>query len=133
MYQTCFLTIHKKRWYKICIFIEKLWKSIANILQLTHQIVECHIKIKFSPLVFSGVRVARSLVLCVMFCRSLFILLFFFFWPLCRLSFLDLRILITTLVSSNSSWSKTLMSTTFYMSYMSIISILESFARDVTP
>jgi hypothetical protein len=47
-----------------------------------------------SPPVFCGVRVARSLVLCVMFCRSLFVLLYFFFWPLCCLSF-DLRILIT--------------------------------------
>jgi len=28
-----------------------------------------------SPSVFSGVRVTRSLVLCVMFCRSLFVLL----------------------------------------------------------
>ena len=36
-----------------------------------------------------------------MFCRSLFVLLSFFFWPLCCLSF-DLRILITPLVSSNS-------------------------------
>jgi len=32
----------------------------------------------FNP-VFSGVRVARSLVLCVMFCRSLYVLLSFFF------------------------------------------------------
>jgi hypothetical protein len=38
--------------------------------------------------VFTGVRVTRSLVLCVMFCR-----LFFFFYPLCCLSFFDLRIL----------------------------------------
>jgi hypothetical protein len=38
-----------------------------------------------------------------MFCRSLFILLSFFFWPLCCLSFLDLQIRITPLVSSNSS------------------------------
>jgi hypothetical protein len=37
-----------------------------------------------------------------MFCKSLFGLLSFFFWPLCCLSF-DLRILITPLVSSNSS------------------------------
>jgi hypothetical protein len=36
------------------------------------------------------------------FCRSLFILLFVFIWPLCCLSF-DLRLLITPLVSSNSS------------------------------
>ena len=52
---------------------------------------------------FSGFRVARSLALCVTFCRSLFVLLFFFFWPLCCLSFFDLRILITPLVSSSSS------------------------------
>ena len=51
---------------------------------------------------FSGVHVIRSLVFYVVFCRSLFVLLFFFFWPLCCLSFFDLRILITPLVSSNS-------------------------------
>jgi hypothetical protein len=34
-----------------------------------------------------------------MFCRSLFVLLYFFFWPLCCLSFFDIRILITPLVS----------------------------------
>ena len=37
-----------------------------------------------------------------MFCRSLFVLLSFFTWPLCCL-FFDLRILITSLVSSCSS------------------------------
>ena len=45
-----------------------------------------------APLVFSGVRVTRSLVLCLYFvdrCLS------FFFWPLCCLYFFDLRILIT--------------------------------------
>ena len=45
----------------------------------------------------------QTLVLCVMFCRSLFVLLSFFF-PLCVVcSSLILRILITPLVSSNSS------------------------------
>ena len=38
-----------------------------------------------------------------MFCRSLFVLLLIFFWPLCCLLFFDIRILITPLVSSNSS------------------------------
>ena len=38
-----------------------------------------------------------------MFCWSLFVLLYFFFWPLCCLFFFDIRILITPLVSSNSS------------------------------
>jgi hypothetical protein len=41
------------------------------------------------------------------FCRSLFVLLYFFFSPLCCLSFFDIRILITPLVSSNSSYSYT--------------------------
>ena len=39
-----------------------------------------------------------------MFCRSLFVLLSFFFWSLCCLFFFDIRILITPLVSSNSSY-----------------------------
>ena len=44
------------------------------------------------------------LLLC-MFCRSLFVLLYFFFWPLCCLFFFDIRILIAPLVSSSSSYS----------------------------
>ena len=39
-----------------------------------------------------------------MFCRSLFVRLYFFFWPLCCLFFFDIRILIAPLVSSNSSF-----------------------------
>ena len=42
-----------------------------------------------------------------MFCRLLFVLLSFFFWPLCCLSFFDLRVLFTPLVSSNSSLNLT--------------------------
>ena len=44
-----------------------------------------------------------------MFCGSLFVLLYFFFWPLCCLFFFDIRILITPLVSSSYSywWTKT--------------------------
>ena len=43
------------------------------------------------------------LALCLVLCRSLFILFSHLFWPLCSLSFFDLRIMITPLVSSNSS------------------------------
>ena len=56
-----------------------------------------------SPPGFNGVRVTRSLILCVMFCRSLLVLLYFFYWPLCCLFFFDIPILITPLVFSNSS------------------------------
>ena len=38
-----------------------------------------------------------------MLCRSLFAILYFFFWPLCCLFFFDIRFLIAPLVSSNSS------------------------------
>jgi len=54
--------------------------------------------------VFSWDRVARSLVFCVMFYRSLFVLLSYFFWSLCCLSFFDLRLLVTASVSSIFSW-----------------------------
>ena len=52
---------------------------------------------------FNGVRVIRSLVLCVCFvdrCLSFV----YFLWPFCCLSRLDLRILITPLISSSSSY-----------------------------
>jgi len=68
-------------------------KSAIAVLQLFNDIVGAgtvtlpeHLS---SPAVFSGIRVALSLVLCLMFCRSLFVLLCFFFW-----FFFDLRILI---------------------------------------
>jgi hypothetical protein len=57
---------------------------------------------------FSRVRVAQSVVFCVMFCRSLFDLFSLFFWSLYyRLSIFDLRLLITPLVSFNERlWHK---------------------------
>ena len=60
-----------------------------------------------SPPVFSGDRATWSLVLYVYFCRLLFVLLLIFFWPLCCLFFFDIRILINTLVYSNSSYKRT--------------------------
>ena len=50
-----------------------------------------------SPLVYNEIRVARSLVFCVVFCRVLFVLLYFFLWPLYCLFFFDLRFLVTSL------------------------------------
>ena len=54
--------------------------------------------------VFRGIRVARSLGFCVVICRSLFVLLSFYFCALCFRSW-DLRILITPLCSSNYSYN----------------------------
>ena len=56
-----------------------------------------------SPTVVSDVSVSWSLVLFIMFSRSLFVLLFL--WPLCCLSFFNIQILIIPLVSSNSCHS----------------------------
>ena len=42
-----------------------------------------------------------------MFCRSLFRLLYFFFCPLCFPFFFDIRIMISPLISSNSSYTRT--------------------------
>jgi hypothetical protein len=56
-----------------------------------------------SPPDLCGVRVARSLPCCVMFWGSLFVLLFFFCWPLCYLSFFIKSFLqIRKLYSTNS-------------------------------
>ena len=57
-----------------------------------------------SPPMFSGVRVTRSLVLCVCFVDRCLYFLFIFFRPLSCLFFFDIRIVITTLGSSNSSY-----------------------------
>ena len=46
----------------------------------------------------------RSLVFCAMFSTLLFVLSIFFLWPLCCLSFFDLRLLTTSLVSSIFTW-----------------------------
>ena len=76
------------------------------------------------PLFFSGVRVTRSLVLYVCFvdrCLS------FFFWTLCCLS-LDMRILITSLISSNSSTDGN-----FGLDSMSILFQWQSICRLIPP
>jgi hypothetical protein len=60
-----------------------------------------------SPPDINGIRVARSLVLCTVFCKSVVALLSFFFLLLCYLYFFDLRLLITPLVLSVCFWVTT--------------------------
>jgi hypothetical protein len=52
-------------------------------------------------LVFSVVTVTRSLVCFVILCKSLFVFLSFVVWSMCCLSFFDIGLLITPLVSLN--------------------------------
>ena len=68
-----------------------------------------------SPLVFCGVRVARFLLLCVVVCT----LLSLFVWPLCFLS-LDLRLLITPVVSSNFSFGHCVFCPSIYVFWLSL-------------
>jgi hypothetical protein len=72
-----------------------------------------------------------------MLCRSLFVLLYLFFWPLCCLFVLDLPILITSLVSSNSSYLLSRVEITGvdhffqrYFSFVLLISLLLEDTRD---
>ena len=57
----------------------------------------------FSSRVLYGGRVTRSLMLCVCFVDHCLSFCTFFFWPLCCLFFFAIQILISHLVSSNSS------------------------------
>ena len=76
------------------------WARRVPLIKLELPTLPKHLS---SPPVFNGVRVTRSLVLCVLFCRSLFAILSFFFWPLYCLSFFDVRNMITPSVSSKCS------------------------------
>ena len=78
-------------------FVTRLTRQVPLVAQELPVLPE-HLS---SPPVFSGVSVTWSLLLCVCFvdrCLS------FYFWSLCCLFFFDIRILITPLVSSNSSY-----------------------------
>jgi hypothetical protein len=80
-------------------FVTTVTQQVSLVEQELLTLLEC----LSSPQGFSGT-VALPLDVCVVFCRSSFVSLYFFFWPLYCLFSLDLQLLITPLVSSNSSW-----------------------------
>jgi hypothetical protein len=102
------------KWPRICSSCRKHFRSFPHsrlitgfVTRLTRRVplVEYEQLILRSTWVHlrfvNGVQATRSLVLCVSVvdrCLS------FFYWPLSCLSFIDVRILITPLVSSNSSY-----------------------------
>ena len=71
----------------------KFWISRVQI-SLKHCLYEIDTSLSLSAAIVCGVRVTRSLVFCVVICRSLFVFLSFFFLSFHCLSFFDLRILI---------------------------------------
>jgi hypothetical protein len=80
------------------LFVSRVTRGVPLV---KHQLLP-HPKHLRSPQVFSGVRVARSLVFSVLFCRSLFVLLSLFIWTCYCFFFFDLRV--RSLVSSAYLW-----------------------------
>ena len=76
-------------------FVTKLTRRVSLVEQELPTLPE-HLS---SPPVFSGVRVTRSLVLCVCFVDRCFVLLYFFFWPLCCPFFFDIWYLQSLVIS----------------------------------
>jgi hypothetical protein len=76
------------------IFYYYHWVDISAGGVLIHFSNQCFIAdmvyqmyLVFLQILNNGIRVTRSLVFCLIFCRSLFVLLYFFCWSLCYLFF----------------------------------------------
>ena len=98
------ILMHKSHWlsdilwrftHSVPLSVRILWSSNCTPFRSTR------VDVRFLT---CGLCCSISWVLCVVLCRSLLVFLPFFFLPLCYLSFFELHILITSLVSSSSSW-----------------------------
>jgi hypothetical protein len=85
----CWLRFYVTTYRKCCQYVYTINTDATNIhiyLRVTRQIPYMEQELSTfsehlsSPLVYNGVRVARSLVFCVVFCWSLFVLLPLFLW-----------------------------------------------------
>ena len=88
---------------------------VTRRVPLVEQELLPHTKHLRSPPLFSLVRVVRSSVFSVLFCRSLLVLLSIFIWPLYCLSFFDLRV--RPLVSSKLTYELFLMTRSVISSF----------------
>ena len=84
--------------WHITVFLARISRRMPLVKQKLLALLAPH---DITPVVLSGVRIWHSLVFCIVACISLLFLLLFFFWQLYFVS-VDLRIVITLLVSSNS-------------------------------
>ena len=109
---TFLLYVATFQWHLHMEYISLIWSDIPElVIPIMISVIETYHRVcnksnttgvtygTGTAYMFSGFRVVRSLVFCAMFCRSLFLLLSLFFWPLCCLFLFDLRLLITPLVS----------------------------------
>ena len=87
-------------------FVQSDWRIIVKkpgtAIQCKTEDSSCHRQ--SSVQVLSGIRAAQSSVFCVVFCRPLFIILYFFVWPFHCLPFFDLWLPTTLLASTNFSY-----------------------------
>jgi hypothetical protein len=90
----------------LLVYIVWVKTNIQFIVSLSHSTSCTHLNdnrcsISFIPslTVFSGVRVAHSVCFFVLFCRSLFVLLSFFFWPFDLLRFTASKYILCYLAS----------------------------------
>ena len=88
----------------LCLFAYSGVQSILCCVFVLFFFVLCTLCCQFLWIVnfYLPLRYSLTFILCVVFCR-LFVLLSFFFWPLCCLSYFNAWVLITSLVSSKSS------------------------------
>ena len=85
-----------------CKYLTSIFKNQNKTKCLKLFTFDKYMKFEIMSLIYWGSCYSIFSFAC-MFCRSLFVLLSFFFCPLCFLSFFDVRILITPLISSSSS------------------------------
>jgi hypothetical protein len=96
-----FSKIHNKMFIYIVRFNISAWLITGFVTSVTRRVplVEQELltlsEDLSSPPIFSEVPVTRYLVLCVCFCKWLFVRLSFFIWPFFCLFYFDLRILMT--------------------------------------
>ena len=94
-------------------FIQSDWRIIVQNLELPYNAkLKTQVVTDRVPSDLSEIRAAQSSVFCIVFCRSLFMILSFFAWPLHCLPFFDIWLPITLLASTNFSYLLTYSRTT---------------------
>jgi hypothetical protein len=83
-----------------CVRYTFAWHKSNNFISYLHFIIFCWM-INRSTETSGWKWAARCLVFYVVFCKSLFVLLSFFFLSVCCLTFLDLRLLVTFSIFRN--------------------------------
>jgi hypothetical protein len=104
-------------------FVQSDWRIIVKNLELPYNVKlkkDSNRHRQSSVWILSGIRAAQSSVFCVVFCRSLFIMLSFSVWSLHILPFFDLWLPTTLLASTNFSYLLTYTRTTILSQFSNL-------------